>query len=109
MSLKFKINDYSDKKVVMHCDARNKAEVFATYLTTRGFKWCTGESYLSSLEWENLKERTCYNFNEGSFDCTDWYRKHNYLILEFDDFNWAGYGYRTLQGNDLLAILEGSK
>lgn len=109
MRPKFNISDYSDRKVVMHCDAKNKAEVFVTYLTERGFKWCTGKSYSSALEWQTYEERTCYSFNTGEFSHIDWYRNRDYLILEFDNFDWSDYGYRDLQGNDLLKILEGSK
>lgn len=106
---KFNINDHANEDVAMHCDTEEKARIFRTCLAQHGLSWCSGRSYLSKSNWYEYKECTCYNFHEGSYAYTDWYRERHYLILEFDDFNWADYGYRNLQGNDLLAILEGSK
>lgn len=109
MSSKFNINDYLDKKVAVHCDTEEKARIFRTCLAQHGLSWCSGVSYLSKSNWCEYKEHTCYNFHDGSYAYTDWYRERHYLILEFDDFNWTDYGYRSLRGDDLLKILEGSK
>lgn len=106
---KFNISDYVDEDVAMHCDTKEKARIFCEYLHRLGLTWASGMSYLKETDWSDRKKNTCYSFNEGQHSSVCWYVINGYDILEFDDFDWSDYGYRDLQGNDLLKILEGSK
>lgn len=106
---KFNISDYVDEDVAMHCDTKEKARIFCEYLHRLGLTWASGMSYLKETDWSDRKKNTCYSFNEGQHSSVCWYVINGYDILEFDDFDWSDYGYRGLQGNDLLKILEGSK
>ena len=87
MKKKFDINDYKGK-YVMHCDTEEKANTFCKYLDSIGRKWCDGNSYLKVNEWNKYKKDTCYNFNYGSF-CDYNHYCNDYIILEFDNFDWS--------------------
>ena len=88
MKSKFNIEDYKDK-YVMHCDTEEKANVFCKYLNRVGKKWCVDVSYIDKNRWEEYKNDTCYCFNEGTFCNIGYYKKNNYTILEFNDFDWS--------------------
>ena len=106
---KFNISDYVDEDVAMHCDTKEKARIFCEYLHRLGLTWASGMSYLKETDWSDRKKNTCYSFNEGQHSSVCWYVINGYDILEFDDFDWSDYGYRSLRGDDLLAMLGGSK
>lgn len=106
---RFNIDDYVDEDVVMHCNTKEEAKIFCEYLHRLGLTWASGTSYLNVESWSNYTKNTCYSFNEGQHSSVCWYVMNGYDILEFDDFDWSDYGYRSLRGDDLLAMLGGGK
>lgn len=84
----FNINDYSSR-YVMHCDTKEKAEVFLKYLDALGEKWVEGQLYIEDTNWSRFGEDTCYAFKLNQYCNIDFYTEKNYMILEFDNFYWA--------------------
>ena len=88
---KVEIDKYTGN-FTMHCDTEEKARIFIKFLNSHGRKWCTGEPYdpNGDLYWEYNENNTCYFFNEGVFGGIYFPEETNgYVILEFDDFDWA--------------------
>lgn len=84
--MKFDITQY-DGDYAMHCETREDAQTFLAYLQKMGKTWCDGTSY-ENLNFNNYKDHTGYAFNEGKFGSIEWYNNHEYIVLEFYDFDW---------------------
>ena len=83
----FKLEDFQGD-YVMHCDTKEKADIFCAFLDSQHKKWNTGDSCLKDNHWNIYRQLTGYNFNNGSFANTHLYKAVDFTILEFDDFNW---------------------
>lgn len=79
--------DYYEGKYAMHCDTKEKAEIFCNYLHKMGRTWRSGKSY-KYTNWDTVKEETTYMFNEGSYCRVSFYKG---VVLEFDDFYFEKY------------------
>lgn len=86
----FELSEYTDK-YVMHCDTREKAILFTTYLHNHGKRWINGDSYLNNENWAMHKPDTCYRFVIGRAAGLKFYQDHGLRILEFDHFDWNAY------------------
>ena len=109
--MKFNINDY-DKTYVMHCDTREKANVFCKYLHSLGKKWIGGEPYLIS-KYDAYYERTAYRFITDTYSDLAYYKSQKCNVLEFDDFEWDGYEdlndiSNDVSDDDLLSFIGGN-
>ena len=87
MKPKFNIENYKGD-YIMHCNTEEKANVFCKYLNSVGREWWTECSYLTNNSWDEYTDRTCYLFNYGSYSNYGYFKRCNYTILEFDDFDW---------------------
>lgn len=87
--LVFNIDDYEDCACVMHCDTKEKADVFVEYLHDLGLKWYGGDQYLNNSKFYEHGTETCYNFHTGKFGDKTFYEDNNYFILYFDDFDFV--------------------
>ena len=83
--MKFNLDNYKGK-YVMHCRTLEEAESFFAFLHKNGKKWSTKDSYLQETSWSVFKERTCYLFNNGTYDKTQSCIIQDYTILEWEDF-----------------------
>lgn len=80
--MKFNLNDYKGE-YAMHCNTKEEAENFCRFLHQNGRRWCNGNSYLQSDNWDRFKIDTIYYFNLGTYSKAEYV---NYVILEWSDF-----------------------
>lgn len=92
----FKIKDYVGSNCAMHCDTREKAEIFLRFLKKQAPRyWSIYRTNIDVLKMnlrKEYREDRCYNFNEMTYCDEKYYREHGFQILEFDDFDWEGMG-----------------
>ncbi len=112
MKPKFRLEDYTGD-YVMHCPEKWMAEKFCKLLHNSGRTWVGNHSYvnkpedpLSGNSWEEERDGTCYNFNEGMYGSKRFYLsepgyKIRYKILEFDNFDWSDEKENTMTKSDL--------
>lgn len=85
----FDIENYKGA-YVMHCDTNRKAYVFIKYLNSVDDNlWRVNLCNPNTTFWWVNGEKTCYNFNIGTFGTTRQFEERNYKTLEFDDFYWG--------------------
>lgn len=102
----FNFKEWENQKVVMHCSTREEAENFCRVMHEAGKKWCDGTSYLCRTEWDDLKENTCYRFNNGSFGSLQLY-KDNFLILEWSNYMNNHFTKSDLKNGDVIVYRSG--
>lgn len=78
---------YLCNNTVINCKAEELAIEFLTEAHEHGYKWCTGESYLSDNCWENHKDKTCYNICTRGFSDKGYYESKDYTIIDFKGFS----------------------
>ena len=88
----FNINEYSYNTVI-HCKTVKEVKTVLDYLKTVGHPWCPDyngkNAYAIAKEtYSRYCENTCINFKFDSFASMDFYKREDYVILEFDDFDW---------------------
>ena len=85
----FDIENYKGA-YVMHCDTKEKADVFIKYLNSvEDNLWRVNLCNPNITFWWVNGEKTCYNFNIGTFGSIGQFEEKNYKTLEFDDFVWG--------------------
>lgn len=89
--MKFNLNDYPDRKFVMHVKTEEQDLIFRTFLDAQGRTWCSGVSYLVTTYYATVQSQTCYAFNKGEFCDRAFYTRHGYTILNFSDFDWSDF------------------
>lgn len=102
----FELSEYTDEKYVMHCDTKEKAIIFTTYLHNHGKKWVSGNSYLERDLWNGNGADTCYRFNAGKRSDLQHYKNLGYKILEFDQFDWSEYTGENIDEHAFDDMLE---
>ena len=83
--MEFNIDNYKGL-YVMHCKTKEEARDFCNYLYSIGKNWCSGDSYYWQTNYHTYQDKTCYNFNEGSFSNIYFYKGEGFKILEWSDF-----------------------
>ena len=86
--MKFDISQYAGQNCAMHCPNREDAEIFLSHLQNLGRTCCDGQGYDKRLNFGRYKHRTGYAFNEGRYGTIEWCIDNNYIVLEFEDFEW---------------------
>ena len=86
--MKFDINNYKGT-YVMHCETEEAANTFCEYLHSIGRAWCSGQKYLGNTCYYCYKKDMAYAFNIGQYGSTEFYKKRDYTILEFSNFDWS--------------------
>lgn len=84
--LKFRLEDYQGN-YVMHCNTEEKAKVFCDFLHDIGRVWEDNILYSEATRWEIYESDTVYYFNTGFFGSIQ-YMIEDFIILEFDEFDW---------------------
>ena len=102
MSVKprFDISKYVGK-YVMHVTTEEQDRIFREYLHSVGRKWRSGDSYLERERYDEYKNKTCYNFNNNSYDHKSHYVLNGYTILNFNDFDWSDINMKKFTKKDL--------
>lgn len=72
---------------VMHCASEEEANEFCAIMKQNKRTWSSGMSYSVTNKWDEYKEETCYNFNNGQFATRQWYKDNNFIILEWSKFS----------------------
>lgn len=90
----FDINKYNSS-TVMHCKTVEEVKTLFDYLEAVGRPWCIDYSKenayaIANKVYSNYHENTCINFKISSFAYVYFYKRKDYTILEFDDFDWFG-------------------
>lgn len=75
-----KLTDLKQNQVV-HCATEEEAIRICKIAHENGLKWIAGTSYIGENNWEEYKEETCYNFNNGAFEFIDYYKEEGYDII----------------------------
>ena len=89
---RFDIKNYKGA-YVMNCDTKEKADVFIKYLNSVDDNlWRVNLCIPDITFWWVNGEKTCYDFNKGTFGTTRQFEEKNYKTLEFDDFYWGEEG-----------------
>lgn len=71
----------NDKKLAIHCDTEEKAQILLKAFDKLGKKWCDGDSYLAD---DCYRRDVCYDNNcEHGHYC--YYKGAKYKIYEFDE------------------------
>ncbi len=84
---RFRLEDWPG--VAMHCPEEWQAEKFCEFLGDAGRAWRSGGKFSEDTKWGVHKDRTCYAFNERTYETLDFYLDAGYKILEFYDFDWS--------------------
>jgi hypothetical protein len=91
----FDFEYYKGKSVAIHCKSKTQAKKWCKLMHKNGLKWSAErcESYFLRNSYHLHKTDTCYSLH-GSFASVDWYERHNYTIIEFDDIIAGKYDRR---------------
>lgn len=82
----FDFKAWKDKNVCMHCRTREEAEDFCNEMHKAGLRWSIGASYLKESRFSLYKDLTCYYFNEGTYDSTEYAKNSGDQILEWSEY-----------------------
>ena len=103
--MKFDINDYKGE-YVMHCKTEKEANDFCTYLDSIGKKWCSGDRYIDSNNYDHYQENTVYYFNENAYGIIN-NVDADYTILEWEDFMNSTFTKEDLKTGDVILRRNG--
>lgn len=111
----FDFEYYKGKSVAIHCKSKTQAKKWCKLMYKNGLKWSAErcESYFLRNSYHWYKTDTCYSLH-GSFCDVDWYKKHGYTIIEFDDIIAGKYDRREkmftkkdLRNGDYVKLRDG--
>lgn len=107
----FNINEYRCN-TVMHCRTVKEVKILFDYLKAAGHPWCPDyneeNAYAIAKEiYSRYRENTCINFKLDSFAYVDFYKREDYTILEFDNFDW--FGLDDIKDGMLVVTSDGRK
>lgn len=74
----------SKEKLVIHLPTKEMANKFCERANELGYTWSDKTSYTKYSNYNIYKEETCYS-NAYSYSEIDFYKKHDYTILNFND------------------------
>lgn len=100
--MRFDINDY-EGKYVMHCKTKEEAREFCDYID------CCGIHYNPNVSFSHHNENTCYNFNLNTFASKDYYKRNQYTILEWSDFNGNKFTKARLKNGMVVECGNGKR
>lgn len=104
--MKFNIDDYKGD-YAMHCETEEEAKDFCNFLDSIGRRWCTGMSYAKLIHYDDHKEKTCYDFNNGQYREKNYYAERDYTILEWSDFMTKNFTKADLKSGDVVLRRRG--
>ena len=83
--MEFNFENYKGK-YVMHCKTEKEAEEFCKLMHDNKMYWASDSRYDKCNYYYLEGDTICYDFNKGNFGSENYYGKHNYIILEWEDF-----------------------
>ena len=81
---KFNWNKILQPNTVVHCDTEEKANELLGEADSRGLKWSSGLDY-ANTQWNDYREKICYNLYSGGYYGLNYYKSQNYTILSYED------------------------
>lgn len=77
----------SKEKLVIRCNAEEKATALLRAFNKAGYRWADGTAYsIYNTCWKHFKEETCYS-NDRQYANRKFYQAMDYKILEFEDID----------------------
>lgn len=104
--MKFNIADYIGK-YAMHCKTKEEAEDFCNYLNRIGKTRMFGGEYDGLSLWNRYRDELTINFGSGTHSEIDFYRKNNFIILEWEDFMNKTFTKKDLKNWDIIQYRNG--
>jgi len=93
-----------EKNVAVNCKTKKQAKQLLTWATSKGFKWCDGNSYPKNTGWDTYGENVCYYLYEGMYSGNIRANKGKYKILSFKEAlkkpKIGYYGHDKFDGGD---------
>lgn len=86
--MSFRFEDYTDK-YVMCCETKQESDEFCKVMDEAKKTWSTGIRYTERNRWNQYKENTCYDFNNGMYCEINYFIKNKdegWKILFWKDF-----------------------
>lgn len=107
----FDINKYSTY-TVMHCKTVKEVKTVLDYLKAVGRPWCPDYNEEDAYEiakkiYSTYCENTCINVKLSGFAPIDFFKRKNYIILEFDDFDW--FSLNDIKDGMLVTTYDGER
>ena len=107
----FNINEYSCN-TVMHCKTVKEIEILFDYLKAVGHPWSPDYNKKNAYAmaekiYSIYRENTCIDFKFGGFSVIDFYKRENYVILEFKNFEW--FNLNDIKDGMLVVTSDGEK
>ena len=81
----FPIEKFVSPNTSMHCATEEEANIFLEFLYSKGKRWCSGDSYLSTNNFHHFGTETCYFFNCGTVGSRAGAASKG-MVLEFSDY-----------------------
>lgn len=108
----FNINQYNYNTTVMHCKTVKEVKTLFDYLKAVGHPWCPNynkkNAYAIAEEvYSSYRENTCIDFKLCGFADIDFYERKNYVILEFNNFDW--FNLNDIKDGMLVVTSDGGK
>ncbi len=108
---KFNHTYYTNGKYAMRCETKEQAEVFNRYI-----RFHAGRDYrvYGSFNFMNNKDHMCFNVNGVTHSEESCFKKDNYTILNFEDFDWSDFTMKKeftkkdLKNGDVIKRRNGS-
>jgi len=75
----------TQKNTVFHCETEEEANQLLKIADEFGLNWINGEYYLNKNNWEVYKEDTCYDFNDGAYCDSGWFKSNGLNIIKARD------------------------
>jgi len=76
---------FDDKTNVFRCETLEESMELSAIADRLGFRWSTGDSYLTSNNWKGYKGNTCYAIGKGEYCNEDFYVQKGYTVHKFSE------------------------
>lgn len=106
--MRFRFEDYKGD-YAMWCKTEEEAKDFCRVMHESGRTWGSGDSYIEYPRFLDHEDETCYNFNNGSFANIYWYKRYDFIILEWSDFMEKEFTKDDLKVGMLVVVRCGYK
>lgn len=107
----FNINKYS-YNTVMHCKSVKEIKILLDYLEAAGHPWCLNynkeDAYaIAEKIYSDYRMDTYINFKLGSLVDMDFCEEQDYVILEFENFDW--FNLNDIEDGMLVVTSNGER
>lgn len=109
----FDFDYYKDKNVAIHCKSKTQAKKLCKLMHKNGLKWKSGDSYYNRIGYKLFEDQICYTL-KGLCAPFEFYKRNNYIIIEFEDIVSGKYDRRKkmftkkdLKNGDYIKLRNG--